>query len=245
MRADLNDRPNLRRLAFYASQEHACGYLPGRRAVTLFADPGAHLDNGIYSRLADYGFRRSGAYIYQPSCPQCDACIPVRIPVDEFTPRRSEIRTWRRNRDLAVHPVAPDYHEEHFALYRRYVHARHRGSSMDHADPEKYLEFLTSPWSATTFYEFRHGPRLLGVAVVDRLEQSLSAVYTFFDPEVPARGLGTYAILWEIEEARRLNLRWLYLGYWIRECPKMSYKGHFRPMEIYRQGQWRPYPEGP
>ena len=114
---------------------------------------------------------------------------------------------------------------------------------MDHADAGKYLEFLTSPWSATTFYEFRHGPRLLAVAVVDRLEQSLSAVYTFFDPDLPARSLGTYAILWEIEEARRLNLRWLYLGYWIRECPKMSYKGRFRPMEIYRHGHWRPYPD--
>lgn len=245
MRADLSDHSSLHPLAFYASREHACGYLPGRSAVTLFADPGARLDNSIYSRLADYGFRRSGGYLYRPSCPRCDACIPVRIPVAGFKPRRSDIRTWRRNRDLAVHPLAPDYREEHFALYRRYVRTRHPGGGMDHADPEKYLEFLTSAWSATTFYEFRLERHLLAVAVIDRLEQGLSAVYTFFDPDLPARGLGTYAILWEIEQARRLNLRWLYLGYWIRDCSKMSYKGHFTPLEIYRQGHWQPYPDAP
>lgn len=236
--SDPNQQDMVRRLAFFATPEHECSYLADRTARTLFADPSARLNTRIYSRLTLYGFRRSGTYIYRPSCPACDACIPVRIPVARFEPRRKQRRTWKRNQDLQVKQIQAGYKEEHFALYRKYMSSRHPGGGMDEPDPQKYLEFLTSDWSDTYFVEFRLQQMLLGVAVIDRLEIGLSAVYTFFDPEFAARSLGTLAILWEIEECRRLGLPHVYLGYWIRESPKMAYKDQFQPLEQFRDGHW-------
>ncbi len=244
MRNDQN-QTDLQRLAFYQSQEHPCSYLPGRHAASLFADPTARMTNAMYSRLAEYGFRRSGSHTYRPSCPNCTDCIPVRIPVRDFREGRAQLRVRRHNADLHVNPVAPQYQEAHFQLYRRYIAARHPGGGMDDPDPRKYLEFLTSAWSDTRFYEFHLDQQLMAVAVVDHLEDALSAVYTFYDPEQSNRSLGTYAILWEIELAQRLGLPWLYLGYWIKDCQKMAYKGRFRPLQIWRDGQWLPLIDGP
>jgi arginyl-tRNA--protein-N-Asp/Glu arginylyltransferase len=245
MRAPKDDTSSGRRLAFYATPEHACSYLARRTARTLFADPNAALDNHLYSRLVLYGFRRSGEHIYRPSCPGCDACVPVRIPVADFQPNRSQRRTWRRNSDLRVRERQACYDPEHFALYRTYMSRRHPGGGMDNADPTQYEEFLTSGWSDTRFLEFRLGRQLLSVAVIDILETGFSAVYTFFDPEHARRGLGTYAILWEIERTRREGLPWLYLGYWIQESPRMRYKDQFQPLEQFREGRWLPLPAAP
>ncbi len=228
----------LQRLAFYQSEVHPCGYLPEHSAASLFADPTARMDNAIYSRLAAYGFRRSGAHIYRPSCPNCTACIPVRIPVRDFQATRAQRRNRRHNADLSVNPVAAAFNSAHFQLYRKYIEVRHRGGGMDDSDPRKYLEFLTCAWSDTHFYEFHLAGQLLGVAVVDHLDDALSAVYTFYDPQQSERGLGTYAILWEIELALHLGLPWLYLGYWLPECSKMSYKGRYHPLQIWRDGRW-------
>lgn len=228
----------LQKMAFYTSPEHACSYLPGRRARTLFGDPSVRLDRHAYSYLADRGFRRSGDYVYQPCCRECAACVSVRIPVNEFEPRRMDRRTWQSNQDLTVTPVVAHYDDTHFALYRKYLQHRHPGGGMDDTDPEQYLAFMTCAWMDTLLYEFRLQERLVAVAVVDPLEHGLSAVYTFYDPELPKRSLGTYAILWEIQETRRLGLDWLYLGYWIKDCDKMRYKERFRPLEAFWRGQW-------
>jgi len=225
-------------LAFYATRPHPCSYLPGREAVTLFADPSVPIDTGLYSQLIAYGFRRSGEHIYRPRCPQCEACIPIRIPVENFRPSRAQRRAWRRNQDLDIRPVESAFNQEHYRLYRRYVASRHKGGGMDDTEPARYMEFLTSPGVDTRFCEFRWNGQLIAVAVYDQLHQGLSAVYTFFDPEFKARGLGVYAVLWEIQEARHLRLPWLYLGYWIEQCPKMRYKNHYRPCEFYTNGQW-------
>ncbi len=233
---------DLRELAFYASPERACGYLSELQSMSLFADPTAVISNRLYSRLALYGFRRSGQYLYRPACPGCDSCVPMRIPVADFRPRRSQRRCLARNRDLKVRVVEPGFREEHFRLYRRYIRSRHPGGGMDDPDPERYVSFLTSPWSDTRFHEFRLGTRLMAVAVVDHMEQGISAVYTYFEPDVPERGLGIYAILRQIEAARCDGHPWVYLGYWIPECDKMRYKEQFRPFEVYRDGAWR---EGP
>ena len=187
----------------------------------------------------DSGFRRSGEYVYRPRCGTCQACIPVRIPVNTFAPSRSQRRTWQRNQDLRISAQPAGFHEEHFALYRRYIADRHPGGGMDVEDPARYREFLLSSWSDTWCYEFRLDTRLLAVAVVDRLLRGLSAVYTFYDPAYADRGLGTFALLREISEAQRLELSWLYLGYWIEECPKMAYKNRFRPLEVFRDGSWQ------
>lgn len=229
-------------LGFFATPPHECSYLPERQAVTIFADPDFPKDRRLYTLLSEHGFRRSGRHIYRPRCPGCKACVPVRVPVAEFRPRRSQRRNWRDNRDLRVQAREPVYRREHFALYQTYLDARHPGGGMDNPTPGQYLEFLTSTWSETVFYELRLGPRLAGVAVVDRLDDGLSAVYTFFDPGLRGRGLGTYAVLWEIEQARHEGLRWLYLGYWIEASPKMRYKTDYQPLEYFHQGSWQRTP---
>lgn len=227
---------------FYLTPPHACAYLAGRSANTLFADPALTVTPQLYGALIDQGFRRSGAHLYRPHCTSCDACIPVRVPVSEFQPRRRHQRVWQRNHDLDVRCVGAVYDEEHFQLYRRYLAHRHSENRVDETTPEQYREFFAAPGIDTRLYEFRHSQRheqrLLAVAVVDHLAQGLSSVYTFFDPAEAARSLGMYAVLWQIREAQRLGLPWAYLGYWIKECRKMSYKGQYRPLEIYRHNRW-------
>lgn len=237
------NRPSSSRLSAltsYLSPPHPCSYLPERYATNQFISPEQPIDTGLYSHLIELGFRRSGDYVYRPRCFGCDACIPVRVPVHAFKTNRSQRRTWRANSDLEVtaHPAV--FNEEHFELYRRYLSWRHGGGGMDNPRPRDYMGFLTSRWIDTRFYEFRHHGTLLGVAVVDCLLRSLSAVYTFYDPLCSHRGVGVYAVLWQVNEARRLGLSWLYLGYWINECAKMQYKDQYRPLEIYRQGRWFP-----
>lgn len=228
-------------LDFYLTPEHECSYLPWQQAMTLFADPSVCISTDLYSELIQYGFRRSGTHVYRPRCPMCDACIPIRIPVDNFTTSRRQRRVWKRNQDLTITTVPAEYNDEHFLLYRRYMSTRHAGGGMDTPEPEKYSEFLINPYINGNFYEFRLGRQLLAVAAVDMLNSGISAVYTFFDPTETARSLGNMAILWQIEEARRLSIAHVYLGYWIKECQKMVYKDQYRPFEIFREGQWQVY----
>ena len=136
--------------------------------------------------------------------------------------------------------MPPLYREDHFQLYKTYLQKRHKEGSMQYLEKEDYPGFLVSPWIKTSFYEFRLAGKLLMVAVVDHLPQGLSAVYTFFDPMEHTRSLGTFGVLWEINLASRLGKRWLYLGYWVSGCRKMSYKSRFRPMEAFKKGQWGP-----
>jgi arginyl-tRNA--protein-N-Asp/Glu arginylyltransferase len=242
------DKPQL-----YLSMPHACGYLPNRMASSIFVDPHQPIAPGVFAKLMQQGFRRSGDLIYRPHCSGCDACVPVRVPVTRFRPNRGQQRTWRRNRDLRVRECEPVFDAEQFDLYRRYQAGRHPGSSMDDPDPVKYMDFLVSRHARTRFYEFRlpsgvaaalpespGGPSgtLVAVAVVDVLPDGLSAVYTYYDPALTRRGLGVYALLWEIRKTAELDLPWLYLGYWIEQCPKMAYKAGYRPLQGYMAGRW-------
>ena len=143
------------------------------------------------------------------------------------------------NADITLHARTTSFDADHFALYECYIAARHTGGGMENPDPDTYLDFLTANWATTTFYEFRCEQRLLAVAVVDELDDGLSAVYTFFDPAESRRSLGRFAILKEIELARARGLKWLYLGYWIGECRKMAYKTEFLPHQYYLGGAWR------
>lgn len=226
------------KLGFYATPPHECNYLPGREAVTLFADPHFPKNSRIYSALADCGFRRSGEHLYVPHCADCIMCVPVRIPVAEFTPTRSQQRTWKRNRDLTIFRLPAEFNTEHFQLYRKYLKFRHMGGGMDNPTETNYMEFLTSSWSDTFFYEMRRDGKLLCVAVVDFMDNAISAVYTFFDPHYSKDSLGRYAILYELDEARRFNLKWLYLGYWIKGCEKMEYKNAYQPLQYYINNEW-------
>ncbi len=226
-------------LLFYASAEHPCSYLPEMSATTLFADPRASMTPQLYSTLSDLGFRRSGEYVYTPHCAQCHACLPMRLPIRDFKPDRSQRRNWKRNQDLEVRILPAQFSDDSFALYQRYIHSRHPDGSMATPDREQAGQFFTSSWSDTRFVAFNLSGKTLAVAVIDILESGLSAVYTFFDPEAHKRGPGVFAVLWMIEEAKRRGLPYLYLGYLIHESPKMAYKAQYRPFEVFRNGKWQ------
>ena len=230
-----------RHLALYLTGEHNCSYLPAHRARTLFVDPTASIDGATYQALVDQGFRRSGAHVYRPACRGCAACVPVRVPVADFVPDRSQRRNWRRNAaELSLLDTPAAFKPSHFDLYRRYLSERHpEGGMADDASEASYRRFLVERWGGSTrFIEMRMGERLVGVAVTDILEHGLSAVYTFFDPAESERSPGTFAILAQIEAARRIGVPYLYLGYWLRDSAKMRYKERFRPIEAWDGHTW-------
>lgn len=220
--------------------EHPCSYLPRRLARSMFVDPQLQLDAPRYGALLDLGFRRSGSYVYRPACSTCQECRPVRVPVAEFAPSRSQKRCLKRNADLRL-GTETELGEDHYQLYRRYLQARHPGGGMDPDDAEAFHSFLSSTWGATTLLAARDRTtgRLLTGGLVDRVPQGLSAVYTWFEPREERRGLGTWMILQEIERTRRLGLPYLYLGYWVAGSPTMDYKRAFQPLEVLGAGGWK------
>ncbi len=203
--------------------------------------PDISIDTHIYGELVRRGFRRSGVFTYRPYCDTCNACVPVRIPVKDFHPDRSQRRAHMRHRDLHVVERPLAYIEEHYGLYQRYQAARHSGGGMDLDNREQYTHFLLQSHVDTRLVEFRDHDALRMVSVIDRLEDGLSSVYTFYDPDLPRSAFGTYGILWQIEACRHLSLPYVYLGYLIGESPKMAYKARFRPLQALRNGQWEPY----
>lgn len=221
---------------------HACGYFAERRAQNLVIDPAAPRLDALYGPALEHGFRRAGGHLYFPQCPQCHACTPCRIDAENFQPDRSQRRCLKRNADLTVVECVAGYTDERYALYAAYLKSRHRDGGMDDADASDFNRFLTAPWSPTMFLELRLGQRLLGVAVTDVCLSGLSAVYTFFDPAEHARSLGTFAILQQVELARRRAVPWLYLGFWIDGHPKMDYKRRFRPLQIRSADGWSTLP---
>jgi arginine-tRNA-protein transferase len=230
-----------RQLPLYRTPPHSCGYLPGLVASNVFVDPDITLDPGTYGVLLGQGFRRSGAHVYRPWCDNCQACVAARLPVAEFRPSRSQRRAIRANQDLEVRELAAGFDEAHYALYQAYTRQRHEDGEMANATAEDYRDFLIAGWADTRFLEFRLDGRVVAVAVTDVVDDALSAVYTFFDPTLPRRSLGVFAILKQIELARQADLSWLYLGYWISRCDKMAYKGLYRPLELLQGGRWRRY----
>lgn len=226
-------------LRFYVTMPRGCSYLDDEQAVSVFADPSAILNQSIYNQLAAAGFRRSGSDLYRPGCPDCSACIPLRIPVDTFSPSRSQRRTRKRNRNIDCKILPAAFRYDHYALYKDYLQSRHPDGGMLDSDQHQYMEFLTSYWCKTRFIEFRENGKLLAVAVTDYLDTALSAVYTFFDPDERQRSLGTFAILYQLDLAKRLGSSWLYLGYWIDACPAMRYKADFHPCELFSDGRWQ------
>ena len=229
---------SLRDLKVYTTYPHSCSYLEDQEATTLFIDPRQEVDQTLYSNLSLLGFRRSGSHIYRPHCSQCNACVPARIPVRDFQPSRSQRRTLQRNKGLTMERTADIRDEACYDLYRRYIEQRHADGDMYPPDREQYESFLNNAWDCTRYYRFYDQNTLLAVAVVDVMLDGLSAIYTFFEPEDERRSLGTYAILWQIEQAREMGLDYLYLGYWIRNCQKMAYKSAFRPLELFLNSRW-------
>ncbi len=227
------------RLSFFTTGSKDCSYLSQRKSGAIVVDPAHPKDAPLYSLLSQIGFRRNGAYIYRPHCENCQECIPVRIPAAEFRPRRIHRRVRTANRDLALRILPAAFDERHFALYRKYLRARHPTSSMNEGDAADYREFLFSPWCDTLLFEYSLDDEPVAVAVIDRLPDALSCVYTFFDPEQGHRSPGSNAILQAIECARESSLAWVYLGYYIPASASMRYKGDWHPQERLIEGKWR------
>lgn len=219
--------------------EHRCGYYAERNARNLVIDPNSERLAKVYDAVSHSGFRRAGDMIFKPHCRHCSACRATRIDVAAFTPDRSQRRCARRNADLRVTVTAARRTGEIFALYERYLAARHPGGGMDDPTPDDFESFLLSRWARTFFLESRLGDDLVAVAVCDRLASGISAVYSFFEPTLDARSLGTWCILRQIRQAADEGLPYVYLGYWLEGHPKMSYKIRFRPIEAFIDGVWR------
>ncbi len=229
---------DLTNIKLYATQPHACSYLPGEEATSIFVDPNQAITPELYSALSERGFRRSGKHIYSPHCHTCSACIPARIPVQLFRKNRRQRKCWNRNQDLTVTSVRSIDSAEHYQLYARYISARHSDGDMFPPSEEQYSGFLTSEWGVTEYLEFRLQQRLIAVAVADRMNDGYSAVYTFYDPDEEKRSPGMFAILWQIAMTAGENLSHVYLGYWIKQCQKMRYKSEYRPLELLIDHRW-------
>ncbi|MBL4638626.1 MAG: arginyltransferase [Proteobacteria bacterium] len=227
-------------IQFYQDSPHQCSYLEDQQARNIYPDPNQDMTNQLYNQLIQHGFRRSGDISYRPFCEECQQCIPVRINTQFFKTNRSQRRCLKRNNDLTMIMKPAEFDPEHYHLYCKYLVSRHSGGGMDNPTEESYTNFLTSRWSDTRFIEIRDAQQLVAVAVTDFVANGASAFYTFFDPALEKRSLGTFSILKQIEMTQTHSLAWLYLGYWIKDCSKMSYKQHFSSLEAYVNQQWQP-----
>lgn len=231
-------------IQYYATAAYPCSYLEGQLARSQVAAPSEAIDAANYDVLIQHGFRRSGSFVYRPQCDHCNACRSIRVRVRDFAPNRSQRRAWAQHESLICTVTSPVFSPEHYALYKQYQQSRHPGGGMDIDDEAQYTDFLVRTNVNTWMVEFRatsagkSGTTLKMVSIIDVLKDGISAVYTFYDPE-PGQNLGTFNVLWQIQRARAMELRHVYLGYWIEACRKMTYKSHFKPCELLTRGTWQ------
>lgn len=234
---------------FYVTAPQPCPYLPGRLERKLFTHLTHDKSPALVDNLLRGGFRRSQNIAYMPYCEGCQGCVSVRVVVDEFEPTRSMRRVLDANGDLASRRMQATPTSEQYALFRAYIDERHGDGGMADMTVLDYAMMVEDSIIDTFMTEYRLQPEpsrttpaarppLLAAALCDRLSDGISMVYSFFDPEVSRRGLGTYMILDHIAHAKRLGLPYLYLGYWISGSPKMSYKQRFQPQQQLTANGW-------
>ena len=231
----MSDGPEIK---FYSTLPHPCSYLDDTTAVTHFMDPEHPLNQSDATLLSELGFRRSGTHVYRPHCPSCRACISIRIPVEKFLAKKSFRRVIKRNSDVQISEINSIDTDECFQLYSQYINLRHADGDMYPATLEQYQQFLVERLPFTQYIAYRLEGKLIAVSVMDQLKDGFSSVYTFFDPTLPQRSLGRFAILWQINHCIEREVPHLYLGYWIKQCDKMNYKTEFRPLEMFVNNRW-------
>jgi len=227
---------------FHRTASLPCPYVPGkveRKIVTHVAGRDAQ---SLFDELSRAGFRRSHHLAYRPACPNCRACVPVRVDAAGFRWSSAFRRVRARNADITAAELDPRATAEQFRLFIRYQRWRHNDSDMADMTYGDYRAMVEDTPVETRMIEFRDsGRRLVAGCLVDRMDDGYSAVYSFYDAGLESRSLGTLAILWLIERAREQRLPWVYLGYWIAESRKMAYKTRFRPLEALGQHGWAPF----
>ena len=231
---------------FYVTAPQPCPYLAGRMERKLFTALQGDYAETLNDALSKQGFRRSQNVLYRPSCAECTACMSARIRVAEFEPTRSQRRTVKRNSDLSRRASSPWATEEQFGLFRRYLDSRHADGGMADMDIFEFAAMIEETPIRSRIIEYEHRPAdgvlrgdLAAVCLTDVLDDGLSLVYSFYEPNAPQRSLGTYVILDHIEIAREAGLPFVYLGYWVPGSPKMGYKAGFSALEIYKNGVWQ------
>ena len=238
-------RPPRRPQFFYTTAPLPCPYLPGRTERKIVTELSGTEAEALHERLSRAGFRRSHNIAYAPVCPGCQACVPIRVVSEEFTPDRTQRRILRANADLTISEMPARATAEQFTLFQRYQKNRHADGDMAAMGYYDYRAMIEDTPISTGILEFRDAQdRLLGACLTDWLADGLSAVYSFFDTDEDKRSLGTFAVLWLIGRARSLGLPYVYLGYWVPESRKMAYKARFRPSEILMSGAWHRLGDG-
>jgi arginyl-tRNA--protein-N-Asp/Glu arginylyltransferase len=242
---ELDGAPTVRPLStplqhFYRTSAMACPYLPGQHERKLITDLAGRDAKAFYDDLCRAGFRRSHHLAYRPSCSGCNACVPVRVPSAELRATRSSRRLRQINADIVGTHVEAIATVEQFRLFARYERRRHANSEMAAMTYGDYCAMVEDSPIDTGLVEFRDAKReLLGVCLIDLLDDGYSAVYSFFDPLQERRSLGTFMVRWLIEDAAARTLPYVYLGYWIADSDKMAYKTRFRPLEALGDDGWR------
>lgn len=226
---------------FYTTAPLPCPYVPGRTERKLVTELTGRQVEPLHDRLSRGGFRRSHNIAYSPVCPHCRSCLPIRIDANAFAPNRTQRKIAGRNADLHVYEIPPRATTEQFQLFQRYQRARHGDGDMAGMTFYDYRAMVEDTPIETWIVEYRDAAEtLIGACLTDRLGDGLSAVYSFFDPDLNRRSLGTQAILGLVDRARDLGLPFVYLGYWVPESNKMAYKAAFQPAEVLIGGAWRP-----
>ena len=231
---------------FYVTAPQPCPYLEGRMGRKLFtALQGEHAQK-LNDTLSKQGFRRSQNVLYRPSCAECSACLSARIRVADFVPSRTQGRTMRKNRDLRRNATSPWATEDQFALFRRYLDDRHAQGGMADMDIFEFAAMIEETPIRSRVIEYTRpaGPGqdsrpLAAVCLTDVFDDGLSMVYSFYEPDLTPRSLGTYLILDHVDIAREAGLAYVYLGYWVPGSRKMGYKAGFSALEIYKGGRWQ------
>lgn len=227
-------------LQYYITPPHDCSYLENKSARMVFLDPVHRIDVVTLSELSRLGFRRSGDFVYRPECHLCRQCLSCRVPVAAFQMNSSQKKAWKRNQDLRVNIIpTQEAGPEHYQLYERYILERHADGDMYPPSLDQFEKFLVHSCTDSIFMELWKDDRLISVSTCDPLDDGISAVYTFFDPDERRRSLGVFAILKQIEYIKNLGMPYLYLGYWVPHSAKMNYKSQYAPLEILLDGQWR------